>query len=59
MQVLDDVVLERYYADYGYLRVIVNSDTLTFEFHDVSTGLASKSPSDTCSVDLKEKTLVA
>lgn len=59
MQVLEDVTLERYFANYGYLRVIVNSETLTFEFHDVSAGLASKSPSDVCSVDLETRTIVS
>lgn len=59
MQVMEDLTLESYYADYGYLRVVVSAETLTFEFHDVSTGLTSKSPSDVCSVDLESKTVVA
>jgi hypothetical protein len=59
MQVINGVTLERYFGDYGYLRVIVTKDILTFEFHDVSAGLASKSPSDICSLDLKTRTLVS
>jgi hypothetical protein len=54
-----DVTLERYYPDYGYLRIVVDSKLLSIEFHDVSTGLASKSPADVCTVDLQSRTLSA
>jgi Calcineurin-like phosphoesterase len=50
------VTLERYYPDYGYLRVIASAEILTFEFHDVSS-VSSKSPADVCSIDLQSRTL--
>ncbi len=59
MEVLENVTLERYYAQYGYLRIVVTQEILTFEFHDITAGLSSKSPADVCSVDLKTRKLVA
>jgi hypothetical protein len=53
----DDVTLERYFANYGYLRVLVTQKLLSIEFHDVSSGLGSKSPMDVCIVDLQSRTL--
>ncbi len=51
------LTLERYYPHFGYLRVIATAQVLTFEFHDIKTGLSSKSPADVCSVDIKNRTL--
>jgi hypothetical protein len=53
----DDVTLERYFADYGFLRILVTSKLLIIEFHDVSSGLASKSPTDVCAVDIQSRKL--
>jgi Icc-related predicted phosphoesterase len=53
----DDVTFERYYADYGYLRIVVTAKIMRIEFHDVSSGLDSKSPMDLCTVDLQNRTL--
>jgi Icc-related predicted phosphoesterase len=55
---IDGVTLERYFADYGYLRILVTSKLLSIEFHDVSSGLGSKSPMDVCTVDLQNRTLI-
>jgi Calcineurin-like phosphoesterase len=52
-----DVTLERYFADYGYLRLIATKELLTIEFHDASSGLDSKSPADVCTVDLRARKL--
>jgi Icc-related predicted phosphoesterase len=52
-----DITFERYFADYGYLRVVVTTKVMSIEFHDVSSGLDSKSPMDVCTVDLQERTL--
>lgn len=40
LKVLDDVTLERYFANYDYLRVIVTSELLPFEYYNVSSGLS-------------------
>lgn len=53
----DDVTLERYFVDYGYLRILVTSKLLSIEFHDVSSGVGSKSPTDVCTVDIQSRTL--
>ena len=54
---LGDVSFRRYFADYGYLRIVVTAKLLSIEFHDVSSGLDSKSPTDVCTVDLQTRTL--
>ena len=53
----DDVSFRRYFADFGYLRIEVSKELLSIEFHDVSSGLESKSPADICTVDLQTRTL--
>lgn len=53
----DDHIFERYFQDYGYLRLVVTQKLLSIEFHDVSSGLDSKSPADVCTVDLKTRKL--
>jgi hypothetical protein len=50
---------DNYSPNYGYLRVVVTSEQLRIEFHDVTTGLTSKSPSDTVTVDLASHKLIA
>jgi len=49
--------LERYFANYGYLGILVTSNLMRIEFHEVSSGLNSKSPSDVCTVDLHHRKL--
>jgi hypothetical protein len=55
----NDVTFERYFADYGYLRIVVTPKLLSIEFHDVSSGPGSKSPMDVCTVDLQSRKLTA
>jgi len=54
---IEDVTFDRYFADYGYLRIVVTLKLLRIEFHDVSSGLDSKSAMDACTVDLQSRTL--
>jgi hypothetical protein len=50
--------LESYDAtDYGYLRVIVNSKTMTIEFHPQSDGGTTKTPNDVVTVNLATHTI--
>jgi hypothetical protein len=52
------LTLENYNAnDYGYMRIVVNSTTLRIEFHTAVTGVTSKSPSDTVTIDLATHTI--
>ena len=44
-------------TDYGYLRVIVTSETLTIEYHPASDGAGTKTPDDVVTVDLKTRTI--
>jgi len=50
---------DNYSPNYGYLRVVVTKQQLRIEYHDATTGLNSKSPSDVVTVDLASHTLVA
>jgi hypothetical protein len=52
--VIDDTLtLESYDdTDFGYLRVVVNAQTLTIEFHPQSDGGTTKTPDDTVTVTL-------
>ncbi len=53
----DKVVLESYDdADYGYLRIIVNSEALTIEYHPASDGAGMKTPDDNVTVNLSDRT---
>lgn len=54
---IGDVSFRRYFADYGYLRIVVTKKLMSIEFHDTSSGLDSKSPADICTVDLQTRTL--
>jgi calcineurin-like phosphoesterase family protein len=51
------VRLETYFPNFGYLRVVANSKLVSFEFHEVGSGLQSKSPIDSVTVDLQSHTL--
>jgi hypothetical protein len=50
---------DNYSPNYGYLRVVITPQQLRIEYHDATTGLSSKSPSDVVTVDLASHTLVA
>ena len=55
----DSVVLNNYdYQDYGYLRILVDAAQLRIEYHPASDGMATKTPDDSVTVDLKSGTLV-
>jgi hypothetical protein len=51
------VRLETYFPRFGYLRVVVNASLLSLEFHEVGSGLDSKSPIDVVTVDLQSHML--
>jgi Calcineurin-like phosphoesterase len=42
-------------TDYGYLRVVVNAQTLTIEYHPESDGGVTKTPDDTVTVNLQTR----
>jgi len=43
-------------TDYGYLRVIVNAQTMTIEFHPESDGGTTKTPNDKVTINLAART---
>jgi hypothetical protein len=45
------------WSDYGYLRVIVNAETLTVEYHPESDGGTTKTPDDMVTVNLASRTV--
>jgi hypothetical protein len=51
------VRLETYFPQFGYLRVVVNASLMSLEFHEVGSGLDSKSPIDVVTVDLQSHML--
>lgn len=55
----EQVVLENYDdTNYGYLRMVADSQTLRIEYHPQADGSASKTPDDFVSVDLASRQLV-
>jgi Calcineurin-like phosphoesterase/Iron/zinc purple acid phosphatase-like protein C len=44
-------------TDYGYLRIVVNAQTLTIEFHPEADGGVTKTPDDTVTVNLSTRAL--
>lgn len=44
-------------TDFGYLRVVVDSQTMTIEFHPESDGGVTKSPDDTVTINLAHYTM--
>jgi len=57
-QIDSTLTLESYDdADYGYLRIVVNAQTITFEFHPESDGGATKTPDDSVTVNLANHTI--
>lgn len=56
----DTLTLESYDdSDYGYLRIIVNAQTMRIEFHPEADGATTKSPDDVVTVNLATRTLIA
>jgi len=56
---VDLVVLENYDdQNYGYLRIIVDSEQLRIEYHPATDGARTKTPDDSVTVDLKSRKLV-
>jgi hypothetical protein len=54
----DTLTLESYDdTDYGYLRMVVNAQTLTIEFHPESDGGVTKTPDDTVTVNLHTRAI--
>ena len=54
----DTLTLESYDdTDYGYLRVLVNAQTLTIEFHPQSDRGVTKTPDDTVTVNLQTRVI--
>lgn len=55
----DQVVLENYDdQDYGYLRLVVDSQQLRIEYHPQSDGATAKTPDDSVTVNLPSRQLV-
>jgi Calcineurin-like phosphoesterase/Iron/zinc purple acid phosphatase-like protein C len=56
---IDDTLTLESYDDthYGYLRVTVNAQTMTIEFHPESDGGVVKTPDDTVTIDLQARTV--
>jgi len=44
-------------TDFGNLRVVVNSTTMTIEFHPESDGGTTKTPDDTVTINLADYTV--
>jgi len=55
----DKIVFENYDdTEYGYLRIIADSQQLRIEYHPASDGDAAKTPDDFVTVDLASRTIV-
>ena len=56
---IDDTLTLESYDDthYGYLRVTVNAQTMTIEFHPESDGGVVKTPDDTVTINLQARTV--
>jgi hypothetical protein len=56
---VDDTLTLESYDDthYGYLRIMVNAETLTIEFHPQTDGGTTKTPDDTVTVNLQTRSL--
>lgn len=57
LKINDTLTFDKYFAEYGYLRIIVTPALLRIEFHQASVGTELKSPADTVTVDLKSHKL--
>ena len=57
-QIDSTLTLESYDdTNYGYLRIIVNAQTMTIEFHPESDGATTKTPDDDVTINLATRTL--
>jgi len=57
-QIDDTLTLESYDdTDYGYLRVIVTTETMRVEYHPQSDGGTTKTPDDDVTIDLATRTI--
>jgi len=57
-QIDSTLTLESYDdTDYGYLRIVVNAQTATIEFHPESDGGTTKTPDDTVTINLAARTI--
>jgi hypothetical protein len=57
-QIDDTLTLESYDdTDYGYLRVVVNAQTMRVEYHPQGDGATTKTPDDDVTIDLATRTL--
>jgi hypothetical protein len=57
-QIDDTLTLESYDdTDYGYLRVVVTTETMRIEYHPQSDGGATKTPDDDVTIDLATRTI--
>ena len=58
LQIDSTLTLESYDdTDYGYLRIVVNAQTATIEFHPESDGGTTKTPDDTVTINLAARTI--
>jgi hypothetical protein len=54
----DKVTLETYDdQDYGYLRLVVDAQTLTIEYHPATDGALAKTPDDSVTINLATRTI--
>ncbi len=54
----DTLTLESYDdTDFGYMRIVVNAETMTIEFHPESDGGVTKTPDDTVTIHLQSRQL--
>jgi len=57
-QIDSTLTLESYDdTDYGYLRIVVNAETMTIEFHPESDGGTTKTPDDEVTINLAARTI--
>ncbi|WP_263354365.1 metallophosphoesterase family protein [Acidicapsa acidisoli] len=57
-QIDSTLTLESYDdTDYGYLRIVVNAQTMTIEFHPESDGGTTKTPDDDVTINLAARTI--
>jgi hypothetical protein len=56
---IDDTLTLENYDDthYGYMRIVVNAQTMTIEFHPEEDGAVTKTPDDTVTINLKDYTI--
>jgi hypothetical protein len=44
-------------TDFGYMRIVVNAQTMTIEYHPEADGAVTKTPDDTVTINLKNYTI--